>query len=158
MSTIRRNSVIALAFAFLAICLAFVGIKARRHIRYLDAVTICSSNLRKIGQAAQQYEIAYHDWPLAHQDWDRRLIAAGLLKQRDTRCPVRQDKVFKYLVALPPTTQRWTGNEILLYENPEAHWGQSGCILYVDGHAVCVRSETYQTMLKRGGIEWSADR
>lgn len=115
-----------------------------RRAHYLDVVTVCSSNLRKIGQAIQQYEAVYHDWPLRHDNWEHRLIAAGLVVERDLRCPVRKDKSFHYHVPSQPTTKpALPGNEVLLFEDPDAHWGYSGNILYVDGHVQSIKLEKY---------------
>ncbi len=122
----------------------FLWIPTMRRARYFAVVTVCSSNLRAIGQAIQHYEAAYHDWPLRYDDWDRRLITAGLIEERDLRCPVRKDKNYHYHVASPPTTRpALTGNEVLLFEDPNAHWGYSGNILYVDCHVQSIKLDNY---------------
>lgn len=141
-----RRVVLSLTAALAIVSLGyfFFWIPLMRKARYFDVVTVCSSNLRRIGQAIQQYEAAYHDWPLRHDDWEHRLIAAGLVKERDLRCPVRKDKTFHYFVGSQPTTQpKLTGNEILLFEDPDAHWSYSGCILYVDGHVQSIKLDKY---------------
>ncbi len=141
-----RRVVLSLTAALAIVSLGyfFFWIPLMRKARYFDVVTVCSSNLRKIGQAIRQYEVAYHDWPLRHDDWDRRLITAGLIEERDLRCPVRKDKSFHYHVASQPTTQpTLTGSEVLLIEDPNAHWGYSGNILYVDGHVQSIKLDKY---------------
>ncbi len=146
MSKSTRRIVLSLSAALAIVSLGyfFVWIPLIRKARYFDVVINCSSNLRRIGQAVQQYEAAYHDWPLRHDDWDRRLITANLIEERDLRCPVRQDRSFHYHLASMPTTQpSLTGNEVLLFEDPTAHWEYSGNILYADGHVQIIKLDKY---------------
>lgn len=121
----------------------------RRHLRVADVATACSANLRAIGFAAEEYQEVYSQWPFHFDDWEQRLLDARLLRTHQLICPVREDRAFHYRVpALPTSRSIGNGPDVVLYEELDAHWGKSGCILYTDGRVHCIKRDEYPPQLR----------
>ncbi len=154
MAPSRRFGLLVLSLAVFVLCGGAIWklkwVPYRQWLRVMDVTPNCCANLRAIGLAAKKYQSAYGDWPLAHADWEQRLLAAGYLKPNQLICPIRRDSQFHYHVA-PGTPGRPAAGEgdILLYEDLDAHWGLSGCVLYRSGHAAMIKQEDYPEALRK---------
>lgn len=154
----KRRTKVTISCIFLAgfailTLYSLVWVPLQRHLRLMDVSINCSNNLRAIGQALQRYQVAYGVWLGGDSQWEDRLIASGLVDKRYLVCPVRLDKRFRYhLESLHADGAKLSGNEILVYEDLDAHWGESACLLFADGHADCVKPERLRAELERTGI------
>jgi hypothetical protein len=98
--------------------------------------TVCSANLRGIGQALYIYAQSERDgaFPEKGADWMARLTSNGNTTSRQFICPstiATGGTTYHYV---PGYTTNSKPTQILVYEDPAAHQGEGGTVLYQDGH------------------------
>lgn len=126
----------------LLVVLLVTGVGVRILLRRDDAA-LCGDHLKTIARAVMAYESRFG--PLADDErWADRLLATGLVKDRDLRCPADERARTTSYVLLRRFTPEAAGSAALLREWRANHGGGAN-VIYIDGHVDCVRPRSWQS-------------
>lgn len=112
--------------------------------RELSMRTVCSANLRGIGQSLYIYAQDGGMFPEQGADWQARLINGGHTTFRQFTCPSDVGMMGASYHYVPGYGTSSNPRQIIAYDDPSIHRGEGGNILYQDGHVAFVGSPQFE--------------